>query len=454
VAELDAPALQQEVQVTGRDLSHIHADLRVADDLRPLYTRGLFGMLLPLPLLAMAAIAVRQRRRNLLASDVALARSTRARKLARKHLAAAQKHLAAHAGEAFYAEVSRALLHYVGDKLNVSAVGATHGQLLERVRAAGAPEALCERLVAMLERCDAARFAPGSMVGERLREVLAEAEGIIVDLDGVLARRRGKPATSALAVVLLASAFAVVGVGARAQGQGTSDFVQPAELLRQGHAAYEAGKFAEAVDAYERAERAGVRTGALYYNLGNAYYKSEQLGKAIASYRRAERLTPRDRELHANLTHVLARREDKAMQAPAMPLIAAWNAMLRWMSLNEWVLVCAALYVFASAMVILVALRGGRGWMRVARNAAIGIGAVALLVTLAKIHSERVEHGVVAVSRLPVTSGPGTTYTTEFSLHEGADVRIESRRDDWLRISVNRTLRGWVPAASVLLIGS
>ena len=453
VAESDAPAMQQEIQVTGRDLAHIHADLRVADDLRPLYTHGLFGVLAPLPLLAVAAIAVRQRRRDLLASDVALARSTRARKLARRHLAAAQKHLAAHAGEAFYAEVSRALLHYVGDKLNVSAVGATHGELRARVHAAGVSETLCERLVTMLERCDAARFAPGSMGGERLREVLAEAEGIIVDLDGVLTRRRSKAAAVPLAMLLLASAVVAMQprIEVQAQDLGASDFVQPAELLRRGHAAYEAGKFAEAVEAYERAERAGVRTGALYYNLGNAYYRSEQLGKAIASYRRAERLTPRDRELHANLAHVLARREDKAMQAPAMPLIAAWNTILGRLSQNEWILVCAAFYVLASASIIL-ALRGGRGWMRIARNAAIGASALLLVVTVAKVRSERVERGVVAVSRLPVTSGPGATYTTEFSLHEGADVRVESRRDDWMRISVNRTLRGWVPAASVLLI--
>jgi tetratricopeptide (TPR) repeat protein len=443
-AEVDAPAMQQEIQVTGRDLAHIHADLRVADDLRPLYTRGLFGILAPLPLLAVAAVMARQRRRNLLASDVALARSTRARKLAHKHLAAARKHLTAGAGEAFYAEVSRALLHYVGDKLNVSAAGATHAQLRERVHAAGAPEALCDRLMSMLERCDAARFAPGSMGGERLREALSEAEGILVDLDGVLARRRGKPMAS-LAVLLLAIAIALP---AHAQGE----FVPPAELLRRGHTAYEAGNFAAAVDAYERAERAGVRTGALYYNLGNAYYKSDQLGKAIASYRRAERLIPRDRELQSNLAHALARREDKAMQTPAMPLIAAWNALLAWLSLNEWILVCAAFYVLASAMVLWAAMSRGRGWLRIARNAALAAAGIMLVMTGARARVERVERGVVAVARLPVTSGPGNTYTTEFSLHEGADVRIESRREEWLRISVNRTLRGWVPAASVLPI--
>jgi len=452
-AESNVPVLQQEVQVTGRDLAHIHPDLRVADDLRPLYTRGI-GMLAPLPLLAMAAVAMRQRRRNLLASDVALARSTRARKLARKHLAAAQKHLASRAGEAFYAEVSRALLHYVGDKLNVSAIGSTHGALREQVRAAGAPEMLCDRFIAMLERCDAARFAPGSMGGERLREVLSEAEGLIVDLDGVLARRRGRTAVATpFATLLLASALAAApGVGAQALERTTNEFTSPLELLRRGHAAYEAGNFVEAVNAYERAAGAGVRTGALYYNLGNAYFKSEQLGKAIASYRRAERLAPRDRELQANLAHVLARREDKAMQTPAMPLIAVGQAFLRRMSLNEWILVCAALYVLASATVILTTLRGGRGWLRVVHKIAIAAGITAILVTAVKVRTEGVDRGVVGVPRLPVTSGPGATYTTEFSLHEGADVRIESRRDDWLRISVNRTLRGWVPASGILTI--
>ena len=64
----------------------------------------------------------------------------------------------------------------------------------------------------------------------------------------------------------------------------------------------------------------------------------------------------------------------------------------------------------------------------------------------------RTRYGVVTDSRIAVKSGPGTEYTAEFSLHEGAEVRVEARRADWVRIAVTDKLQGWVPASSVLEI--
>jgi tetratricopeptide (TPR) repeat protein len=463
---MDAPAAQQDIQILGSDIAHIRTDVPVSDTWTPLYRHGLFGVLAPLPFLAVVGATLRQRRRDRLASDRALARATRARKVAAKRLAAARRALGANQGEAFYAEISHALHQYAGDKLNVAATGMTHEDLRAAVVRAGVDESAAAHLVGILERCDAARFAPGSMGAERLRDTLRDAESVILALDAQWGRRvvpAAPGATTGLAVAFAATLALAASVGApRAAAQppadpaaavpAASDYASPAQLLQRGHAAYEAGRYGEAISAYRQAERAGVRNGALYYDLGNAHYKNGDLARAIASYRRAEMLSPRDPQIRANLEFVRARREDKAVQTGEMPLVAWLHGVFHDLSLNEWVVVCGVLYVLGCGLWILRALRRVRSaWIRTAIGITAAAFAVALVCTMVKVRVVRgVHYGVVADSRVAVMSGPGSDYTAEFSLHEGAEVRIETQRNDWVRIAVTDELEGWVPAKSVV----
>lgn len=461
VAAGNLPGAQQDIQILGDDIAHIQAAVPVEDMLTPLYRRGLFVALAPLPLLAALGVTVLRRRRDRFASDVALARSARARKVAKQHLGAAEKALRAQQGAAFYAEVSRALRQYVGDKLNVSATGITHQQLREQLGEAGVASAVVEGLLALLERCDAARFAPGSMAGERLRDALRSAESLLMALDESWGRRgprRGGPAGGApggagvaglvLAVALPLIIVAASSVSAQAPG---ADFAPPAALVQRGNAAYEAGRFAEAIEAYTQAEREGARSGGLYYNLGNAYFKNGELGRAIACYRRAEMLSPRDKLVRANLDYVLARREDKPVQRQEGPLVSAVHGLFRRLSLNEWVMLAALLYTLVCGLWIWRTLRRpAHPALRWALQATAVVLALVLILAAFKIHAVRgVRRGVVVDSKVAVTSGPGPSYTTEFSLHEGAELRIEERRGDWLRVSLGEKMHGWVPAASV-----
>jgi tetratricopeptide (TPR) repeat protein len=467
----DAPAAQQDIQILGRDIAHIRTDVPVSDVWTPLYRRGWFAVLAPLPFLAVIGVTLRRRRTDRLASDVALARASRARKLAAKRLAAARRALDAKQGEAFYAEVSRALRQYAGDKLNVAATGMTHLELRDAVIAAGAGDEAAGRLFELLERCDAARFAPGSMGDERLRDTLRDTESVILALDAQWGRRggsgRGAAAAAGTTVALVSVlAVALLAVSSPVAAQPTNptanppaggaaeapDVASPSELLQRGHTAYEAGSYAEAIAAYRAAERAGVRNGGLYYDLGNAHYKNGELAQAIACYRRAEMLSPRDPQIQSNLAFARARREDKAVQPGDMPLVVWVRAVFRGLSLNEWVAATAALYALACGLWIVRALRRDRSSVvRIALATTVVACLLALVFTLAKVHAVRgVRHGVVTESRVAVMSGPGSDYTAEFSLHEGAEVRIESQRNDWVRITVTDALRGWVPARSVV----
>jgi len=461
------PHMQQQIEVLGEDIAHIRSDITVSDDATPLYRHGLIMALLPLPLLAVAASLVVQRRRYRLATDVALARSTRARKVARKRLAAAERFLKQGRSEEFYAETSRAVLQYVGDKLNVSAAGLTHEAIRSRLSAVGAGDAVAERVVRVLEHCDAARFAPGSFAEDRMRHVVADVETLVTDLESSWNRKTSRFAAGAVVwllylaattVALPVSAFEEPTAGAESdepvpvQHDPPGDFLSPAQVLERANAAYERGDFAAAIEGYRHAESMRVRNGPLYYNLGNAYFKSGDVARSIAAYRRAERLMPRDALLQANLEFVLSQREDKAVQSSIPWPFSMVRDLFRWMSLNEWLMVAAALYIAVCGLALVTVLRSRRALgLRVALYCVFALFVMSSATLAFKIHDERgVERGVVAAERISVMSGPGDDYTVEFWLHTGTEVEVEVRRPEWLRVTLGGNLRGWIPASAIV----
>jgi len=232
------------------------------------------------------------------------------------------------------------------------------------------------------------------------------------------------------------------------------DFTPPPELLRRGHEAYESGRYAQAVEAYRRAEAYGVRNAGLYYDLGNAYFKAGQLGEAIAMYRRAERLAPRDDRVRANLHFVLARREDKAVQ-PGIPFpLNVLRAVYRQMNLNEWIVFVSVLYVLVCGLAILrVVQRDRRLLMRLVLTMSLVLLLLASAALAYKIHDERgIQRAVITAEKIGVMSGPGKDYTVEFWLHEGSEVQIEESRPHWARVSMGSNLRGWIPLRSLVRI--
>ncbi len=60
--------------------------------------------------------------------------------------------------------------------------------------------------------------------------------------------------------------------------------------------------------------------------------------------------------------------------------------------------------------------------------------------------------GVIVATEVDVTSGPGTQYVTEFTLHDGAEVRVVEARGSWVRLALpGGELEGWVPARASIL---
>ena len=151
-------------------------------------------LLLGVPLLLVGLTLVLRRHATRLATDTAYARNRRAHPLARKHLKQATALLEKDQPRAFYEELERAVLGFIGNRINVAELGLTRPQLDERLAAAGLDEASRSALQQFLRTCDAARFAPNRASRNQMEASLDEANHLIVTLDTVFSQQQ--PAVS------------------------------------------------------------------------------------------------------------------------------------------------------------------------------------------------------------------------------------------------------------------
>lgn len=141
-----------------------------------------------LPLLILGVTFVYQRHQDRLVADVGYARKRRANRLAKKHLKQAKFLLGSGTKVEFFGEVERAVLGFLGNRLNISERGLTRAQLLGQLARAGIDEALRQRIQTLLELCDRGRFVPGTIEMNDLERAFEGAASIIVEADSALGK--------------------------------------------------------------------------------------------------------------------------------------------------------------------------------------------------------------------------------------------------------------------------
>lgn len=120
----------------------------------------LFWILWVLPFLALGAASVyRQVLINRGNIDLTELKRSRAEKVAQKRLATAEQHLKGQKSKAFYDEVSRAMLGYICDKLNIPTSELTKDNVREKLQALNVKDSDIERFMAIIKNCEIALFA-------------------------------------------------------------------------------------------------------------------------------------------------------------------------------------------------------------------------------------------------------------------------------------------------------
>lgn len=183
----------------------------IAGEIRPIHTRGqlrgapgstflrsggvtgaFWAVLLGPPLLfglALLGLGLRDK----LSADTGATRRRRSRKKVQAHLAAAEGHRRRRELGAFYNELDRLVREALSHRLGATAAGLRMDELREHLGTLGLAGADTARVVTLLEDCDRARFAPGSMASDdaSLAAALERAGEVVAAIESAPGRREG-----------------------------------------------------------------------------------------------------------------------------------------------------------------------------------------------------------------------------------------------------------------------
>ena len=246
--------------------------------------------------------------------------------------------------------------------------------------------------------------------------------------------------------ILIACAAAALACAARGAAGGVSTRApDPRETFARANRLYEAGKYAEAKNLYERLVRDGYSGANLYYNIGNACVKLDRKGEAILYYRKALALRPRDQDARSNLDYARSLVRDR-IEAPPRPWpVRRWNAFISGFTARELLAAAAVFYWgLVAVLVVIVYAPGARRPLSRAAAVLLALLLVAGAGAFCRFREEGRRQAVVLASEATVRYGPSEKDVPAFVLHEGAEVEIRNERGGWCQIALPDGKAGWV----------
>ncbi len=175
---------KEEVRLIGQDIRYIKTqppDFRRIG--QGLHNSPGFWLLLVAPLVALAGAVIQRRHRDRLRGDYAYARLRRANRAARKRLAAARAVMSVDREKEFFAEVSKALIGFLGDKLNIAEAGMISDEVQSTLRSRGVAPEVIDEYFGCLQVCDLKRFSPAGATAEEMRAFLEKTESAMSKLN-------------------------------------------------------------------------------------------------------------------------------------------------------------------------------------------------------------------------------------------------------------------------------
>ncbi len=175
---------KQELKLIGQDIRFIKGDpatfRKVGATIFGHYT---FWIPLLFPLACLAGALGYRRHLDRLSGDVAYARDRRAVRLARKRLGLARSYIGEATQREFFGEVGKALMGFLGDKLNIAEAGMVSDEVGRQLLQREVPQETVGRYFECMKTCDLKRFAPSDASISEMKNLLDEAEAAMVEVD-------------------------------------------------------------------------------------------------------------------------------------------------------------------------------------------------------------------------------------------------------------------------------
>ena len=379
-------------------------------------------------------------------ADVVGNRGRRATRQALKRLSQARDFLQKNLYTAFYEELHRSLLGFVGDKLAMDMADQNKDNIQASLIAHGVPESVAAGFTGLLDACEEARYAPDAG-HQAMNDHYEKAVSTITAIDDSMKKSNSHSGAALLAALLLTLPFGL-------QAQEVS---YPDSLFRAGVEAYTAGDYASALRDWQDVEATGLMSKELYYNLGNAYFKDSQIAPAILWYERALRLDPSDADVRYNLEYARALTQDKIEEVPEIFFEQWGRSMCYRLPSNAWAVIGLMFLALCVGCVLLFLLGSTPGRRRLGFFGGIAALLIALLgwdfAQWQRQEARRQDLAIVMKPVVSVKSSPSEGSAKDlFILHEGTRVRILDNVGGYAQIEIADGRQGWIPRREIEVI--
>ena len=377
-------------------------------------------------------------------ADVAGTRNRKATKQALKRLSQAREFLQKDLYTAFYEELHRSLLGFVGDKLSMDMAEQSKENISGALVSKGVPEATAAEFVGLLEECEYARYSPDAG-HDAMNAHYEKAVATITTIDSSM-KKGASYHTAVIALLLMLVPF-----GLHAQQS------YPDSLWNAGIEAYTQGNFSQALSDWEDVHKAGVTSTELLYNLGNAYFKSGEIAPAILWWERALKESPSDKDIVYNLEYARSLTQDRIDVVPEFFLETWGRNACHSLPSDAWAALSLVFLAVTLALVLLFLLGSTPGKRRLGFFGAIVSFLFAFVSwDFAGWQNRDLRSQDYAIVMKPVSSvgsSPSADSSKDlFILHEGTKVKILDNVSGYTNIELADGRQGWIASKDIEVI--
>jgi hypothetical protein len=226
---------------------------------------------------------------------------------------------------------------------------------------------------------------------------------------------------------------------------GSAPDARALSAFREACDLYERGDFGGALSGFEAVKAEGIKSAAVYFNLGNCYYRQDQLGRSIANYRRALLLAPRDSDARTNLG--LARASVYGGDSTATRSQGFSALPLGLASPRQAQALFYVAYYLAAVFFLAVLFLGGTLRRRAFYGLVVAVVVAGVAFGLSRHSASKftsAAEAVVVVDRVELKSGPGNAFEEVAVLPDGVEVSLRARSGMWVEVTLATGEVGWL----------
>jgi len=233
---------------------------------------------------------------------------------------------------------------------------------------------------------------------------------------------------------------------------------QNMDLFEKGNTLYNEGKYADAIDQYQKLLDNGEHSAEVYFNLANAHYKMNHIAPSIYYYEKALQLKPNDKEIRNNANFARNMTIDAIDTVPEVGFARLFNNIINLMSYNAWA-VMAISFVFTFVILFLLyrfaSISNQKRVAFVVSGVSLALAFFSLFMAFQKQRLEINDRpAIVFVQESRVKAEPNLRSEEAFRLHEGTKVQVVDTLKNWKKIKLSDGTLGWIQSEDIRLLNN